>query len=329
MKVNTENNIDTAKGTTGAEALSGIKHDSFSQENYDNYMNQFEGDLPLNLEERKAKLKQIEESSSKVILEVVNKINLPLGAKIRITTVGIENSMRNEKDGITFFGCLNQEIHDKSQHNDFVFKMQDQDNDDRCLGRHFQIKYNIALEKYFIKDLGKGFGAFMKVINSVPLKSDSLINIGDSYIVVSLGEAEPEMKENSSNNKGNTNDNSQELNRCITDNNYSLHLKIYSGQLKIEPSTFKADDKAVVRLGRSNEAEVSINDNMLSRLHCYIEFDGRSNTWILFDGYLSEDDGNRKPSTNGTWLYMKEDIEVTSHLIFKANHTVFKTHLTN
>ena len=27
----------------------------------------------------------------------------------------------------------------------------------------------------------------------------------------------------------------EELNKCITDNNFSLHLKIYSGQLKIEP----------------------------------------------------------------------------------------------
>lgn len=110
------------------------------------------------------------------------------------------------------------------------------------------MKYNIAEEKYYIKDLGRGFGAFMKVINYIHLKSDSLINIGDSYIVVSIGDEDA--NENESTNKNNTfksvksvspkknitSETSNEFNRCITDNNYSLHLKIYSGQLKIEPT---------------------------------------------------------------------------------------------
>lgn len=81
----------------------------------------------------------------------------------------------------------------------------------------------------------------MKVNNFIPLKSDSLINIGDSYIVVSIGD--DEVNENNKNNSNtnspqhcnSNNENSNEINRCITDNNYSLHLKIYSGQLKIEP----------------------------------------------------------------------------------------------
>jgi len=118
----------------------------------------------------------------------------------------------------------------------------DQDNDERCYGRHFQIKYNIAEEKYFIRDLGKGFGAFMKVINCEPLKSDSLINIGDTYIVVSIGEFDVPNDINKDNNtigssnKENENDNENlNVNKCVTDNNFSLRLKIYSGQLKIEP----------------------------------------------------------------------------------------------
>lgn len=83
--------------------------------------------------------------------------------------------------------------------------------------------------KYFIKDLGKGFGAFMKISNFAFLKTDSLINIGDSYIVVYLGEdtGEDTIKENVKDDK--------EMIKCITDSNYSLQLKIYSGNLKIEP----------------------------------------------------------------------------------------------
>ena len=95
---------------------------------------------------------------------------------------------------------------------------------------------------------------------------------------------------------------------------------------------FKAEDKTIVKLGRSNDAEVSINDTMLSRLHSYIMFDGKLNTWVLYDGYIvEEEDGitSRKPSTNGTWFYLKDDIEMTNHMVFKANHTVFKTHVIN
>lgn len=172
----------------------------------------------------------------------------------------------------------------------------------------------------------------MKVINYTPLKPDSLINIGDSYIVVSIGDEENNDDEEYNNKaksprNNSNNENSNELNRCVTDNKLDLHLKIYSGQLKIEPSTFRAEDKAVCRLGRTNDAEVSINDNMLSRLHCYIEFDASINTWILYDGYISEEEGERRPSTNGTWLYLKDDTEIVNHFIFKANHTVFKSHV--
>jgi len=93
---------------------------------------------------------------------------------------------------------------------------------------------------------------------------------------------------------------------------------------------YNAEDKAIVRLGRSENAEVSINDTMLSRLHCYIEFDQNSSTWILYDGYVSEEEESlRSPSTNGTWLYLKDDVEILNHFIFKANHTVFKSHILN
>lgn len=78
----------------------------------------------------------------------------------------------------------------------------------------------------------------MKVINFIHLKSDSLINIGDSYIVVSIGDEDNQDNDQKNKQISPQKTNSQDsnnFNRCVTDNNYSLHLKIYSGQLKIEP----------------------------------------------------------------------------------------------
>lgn len=111
--------------------------------------------------------------------------------------------------------------------NDYLIKLsEDTEVDDRSLGRHFQIQYKLSERKFYIKDLGKGFGAFMKIKNSYQLFTDSLINIGDTYIVVSIGEEET----NNSNN-----DNNEDRNTCITNVSMNLNLKIFSGTFKFNP----------------------------------------------------------------------------------------------
>lgn len=199
------------------------------------FTNNINNEETINSERRK-KLRDLSESGPKLTLEVVNKVTLPLGTKIEINSTGLENFSKRQ-DGLVYFGCQkesNENIEEVClflfQENDFVFNLNEQDTDEeRCYGRHFQIRFDSSVLKYFIKDLGKGFGAFMKISNFAFLKTDSLINIGDSYIVVYLGEdtGEDTIKENVKDDK--------EMIKCITDSNYSLQLKIYSGNLKIEP----------------------------------------------------------------------------------------------
>jgi pSer/pThr/pTyr-binding forkhead associated (FHA) protein len=61
--------------------------------------------------------------------------------------------------------------------------------------------------------------------------------------------------------------------------------------------------KSAIRVGRSSDCEVAVDDNMLSRVHCTIEY--RNNTgWVVTDGNLLKNkDGTNeiKHSTNGTW----------------------------
>lgn len=40
--------------------------------------------------------------------------------------------------------------------------------------------------KYYIKDLGIGYGAFVKLTRPLVLKDNFLINMGESYIVANL-----------------------------------------------------------------------------------------------------------------------------------------------
>ena len=124
MKINTENNYENYRNSdSGNKPNAGVNADTYNDSNNnfheDNYYD--DGDLIMSLEERQQKLLEIEEVAPKVVLEVVNKINLPLGAKIQITTTGIENSVRNDKDGITYFGCYNHENNSKDV--SFIFTL--------------------------------------------------------------------------------------------------------------------------------------------------------------------------------------------------------------
>lgn len=82
---------------------------------------------------------------------------------------------------------------------------------------------------------------------------------------------------------------------------------------------------------------MSIEDNLLSRSHCFIKYDLDNNYWILCDGSVLiennssnnklNETSNIKSSTNGTWIYLKDDIELTNDFMFKTNQTVFKAYI--
>ena len=59
--------------------------------------------------------------------------------------------------------------------------------DDRFIGRHFQIKFNPDDMQYYLKDLGHGFGTFIKLVDWTEITNNFLLTIGDNYIVFTLG----------------------------------------------------------------------------------------------------------------------------------------------
>lgn len=64
-----------------------------------------------------------------------------------------------------------------------------------------------------------------------------------------------------------------------------------------------------------NDCIVRVDDVNLSRYHCFIGFEGG---WYIQDG-----DG-RKSSTNGTWLFGGDFLEINNGMVFKAAETLFK-----
>ena len=111
------------------------------------------------------------------------------------------------------------------------------------------------------------------------LKNNTLINIGDSYIVCQFGLNEDTlMSESHFDNKliGNSM-NSEHINM--------INIKIFSGNKRYDPLNFQPT-KSQIKFGRSEDCEVTIDDCMLSRVHCSIEYKENFG-WIIRDGYQS------------------------------------------
>ena len=66
------------------------------------------------------------------------------------------------------------------------------------------------------------------------------------------------------------------------------------------------------------DCNIVFEDCSLSRYHCLFTFKG---TWQVKDG-----DGE-KLSTNGTWLYAENLVEITDGMTFKAGESLFKAQL--
>ena len=140
--------------------------------------------------------------------------------------------------------------------------------------------------------MGDGFGTYIKIDNTT-IKENTIINIGDSFLIFSY-----QIYTNFENeNKKNT--------------HKTLYLKIYNGEREFQPIIL-GKDKELYTIGRSENSDITIKDEMLSRINCFIYF--KNGIWNIQDG---NQDGEY--STNGTWLYAFEETEITDNMVFKSN----------
>ena len=200
---------------------------------------------------------------------------------------------------------------------DYIIPPKEEIIDGRFYGKHFQIRFDCDDSNYYIKDLGHGFGTFIKITNWTEIKNKFLINIGENYIAFTLGLEEDgnETKESNNNNINNINNIN---NNNISNTSNLLNIKVFYGLPNHDILTF-SPEKSPFHIGRSEECEIVLNDNMLSRIHCSIEF--KNNVWFINDGY--ENGGEIIKSTNGTWMYPDFDIKIEDKMVFKSNRNLF------
>lgn len=232
-------------------------------------------------------------------LEVINSWNLPKGLKLHINKDKLENSLRNAEDGKIFFGydkdlANNKNYLSDSVKLDYLLMPKDNEYNEKFIGIHFVIKYDENNYKYYIKDLGSGYGTFIKLVSPLRIINNLLINIGDTFIVFSLNEE-----------------------------NENISLKVFTGDEQTETYEF-TPDKKIITIGRDKMSDIYIEDKLLSRKQCYIyykndENDKQKNKWFIKDG-----DIKGKKSTNDTWMYSFKDTLIYDQMIFKTNHNLFK-----
>ena len=232
-------------------------------------------------------------------LEVINSWNLPKGLKLHINRDKLENSLRNAEDGKIFFGydkdlANNKNYLSDSVKLDYLLMPKDNEYNEKFIGIHFVIKYDENNYKYYIKDLGSGYGTFIKLVSPLRIINNLLINIGDTFIVFSLNEE-----------------------------NENISLKLFTGDEQTETYEF-TPDKKIITIGRDKMSDIYIEDKLLSRKQCYIyykndENDKQKNKWFIKDG-----DIKGKKSTNDTWMYSFKDTLIYDQMIFKTNHNLFK-----
>ena len=253
------------------------------------------------------KIKKVYSQSKQLSLDIFPSDNPENYIKLEIDPFGYKKSKRQKKDGITYFGYdVKQGV---DNYIDFIMK----NNDNYCYndafnGRHFMIRFNPDNGNYYIKDLGKGFGTFIKIQNWTELKSNLLLNIGENYIVFSYGDEDDEENINNINN--------------INNNENSLNIKIFSMNTQQRIYQLLPSD-CPITIGRSSDNNIVIDDDMLSRIHCTIDY--MNEKWYIQDGFAKKgiEDKDIQKSTNGSWIYAYDECPIFNNMIFKANHNLF------
>ena len=288
-------------------------HNLLSLKLKNEYNNNFSTNLSFLSSNKKTKITEFEESTFLTtkkftfsVEEIENNFKLILsdfegdlleGKKIIINISGMENSLRKQNDGITYFGIKNNcEVKC-----DFILNMQTIifNSQKKIIQNIFAIFFEKNENKYyfqsFLKDCDENI--YYKIPNEIGYK----INNKDKFLIGNF----IFIFEILNNNK--------DLRIILENKDYNNNSFNYIFE---QPKIGKN-----ILIGRSRKCNIHISYNLLSKIHCNIIFDYNQNAYYLFDGF------NNKYSTNGTWLLINEKIKIINNKFddfFKIGKKILK-----
>lgn len=258
-----------------------------------------------------SKLEKIVSKAPKLELLIKDSLYLEIGLKIKINALGlVEKSLRGKKDGYTYFGILspedsNNDIKIDFSTIDYINNINNIKDNQVQYGRQFCIRFNLNDNGYYIKDCchGNGYGSFMKIIKEMKIKDNTLINIGENYVVFTLGVDDLD------------HDNNYVVNDKI------LSVKVFRGELNNYSYAFNKKQINKILIGKNDNCDIVINDNLLDDIHCIIEYK-KGQGWVI-------QDGSDKKSENGTWLSLSEETKIFEGMIIQSNQNIYQCHIIN
>ncbi len=205
------------------------------------------------------------------------------GKILKINAAGLKYSLRNQKDGISFFGINNM---NETNKNDFILNLQKIIfHKNKIIGTIFAIYFQKNENKYFLQSFitHSNEQIYYKIPIEIgyKIKNKDRFQIGNNFFSVEIGE------------------NNNDIRIIIEDldnQNNSLSY-IFKKPKKNKP----------ILLGRSSKCNIHISSNLLSKIHCNIIYDYDNNNFIMKDGF------NNKYSTNGTWLVVNDKIDIINN----------------
>ena len=222
--------------------------------------------------------------------------DLLYGKNIKINAAGIKNSLRKQKDGITFFGIKTN----NESKSDFILNLHKifLNHKKKIIENIFAIYFDKNENKYYLQSFinESGENIYFKINETGhQIKNKDKFLIGDVIFSVEL--------------ENNNNDIRIILNNLENENNTLNYI-------------FKKPSKGKkIVIGRSRKCNVYLTSNLLSKVHCNIIFDYDKNCYLLKDGY------NEKFSTNGTWYVINKKIDIINNKVddyFKIGKKILK-----
>ncbi|CAD8204275.1 unnamed protein product [Paramecium pentaurelia] len=228
----------------------------------------------------------------------------------------------NNQSNVIYFGCKHKNKKGGYKINDYKIPSIDNKLNKKNRGQHFYIKYDYQNQNFRIKDLGIGFGCFYKV-NEIKLQNNTLITMGQMYFTTQICYGQDLLRLPSFNNLYDVKEFIVSGYPCdrqyflsLERDQWYLRIQLYGGTAKDDVYILSSKNYLPVTIGRNIDCLIRYYDDvLLSKYQCTVLFDGQ---WKIIDGIEG------KSSTNGTWLYLKDEQILTENMLLKTNNTILE-----
>lgn len=215
------------------------------------------------------------------------------GETLLISASGLRNSLRNERDGITYFGIKDKQTNKLSSLVDYEINITSNSLSQVYSSIVFIIYFNSHESKYYLKAYKDSQSNKSK--ESLP---NLIVQIKDPYYInnkelLMLNDCYFQLKPSE-----------KRLDIIQLPSRYCSESKTFS---------FSNTENKVITIGRDQSCDINLSwDKSYSKFQCEISWD------VFLEQWKIEDGGKKGASRNGTWIFVFKSIEIRDGTCFRV-----------